>query len=93
MITPEEYGFYLLSEEWQEKRDSIQDFCEGICMECNDVHGNILHHETYENIFEEPLDDLLWVCKRCHNKIHRSGRVHVPYYAKRKYKSEVQYLT
>jgi hypothetical protein len=93
MITPEYYGYYLRSEEWKEKRITIQEFCDSICMECQGRPGEILHHETYENIFEEPIDDLKWVCKPCHEKIHRSGRVLVPWYAKRKNKSDIEYLT
>jgi len=91
MITPDDYHYYLLSEEWEEKRITIQELCDEICMECEENKGRILHHETYEHIFEEPLDDLLWVCKRCHDRIHKSGRVNVPWYAKRKNASNRDY--
>jgi len=90
-ITPEDYGYYLRSIEWEEKRNTIQEFCDSICMECGEKTGSILHHESYEHIFDEPYDDLLWVCKRCHNTIHKRGRVRVPWYAKRKNAADIDY--
>jgi hypothetical protein len=92
-LTRSEYQFYLHSDEWKEKRSEMRDICDGLCMRCGD-EGNILHHMTYDNILCEPLDELEWVCERCHDRIHRTESIDVPEYA-RNYKKngDISFIT
>ncbi len=62
------YHAYLQSDEWKElRREKILsvNFC---CEECGTYVGfrGHVHHHTYENIFEEGLDDLTYMCEDCH---------------------------
>lgn len=62
------YKEYLQSEEWRElRRDKIEE-TEGYCEICGDYIGNRghCHHNTYERIFREELDDLTYCCADCH---------------------------
>ncbi len=30
-----------------------------------------VHHKSYENIFNEKMDDLVALCRQCHNDLHK----------------------
>jgi 5-methylcytosine-specific restriction endonuclease McrA len=64
------YHNYLLSDEWaQLKIDLFQNRgrkCE-YCGKTKDLH---VHHKTYKNIFNEEPEDLIILCRKCHNKEH-----------------------
>ena len=62
------YHTYLLSEKWREKRREVihrADFCCELCGNYLGWKGEV-HHSTYENIFEEELEDLKYCCPDCH---------------------------
>jgi 5-methylcytosine-specific restriction endonuclease McrA len=40
-----------------------------LCQACLTNKAEEIHHLTYENIYDEPLYQLIAVCKRCHDKI------------------------
>lgn len=64
------YQEYLQSPQWIQKkfkvfaRDGYQ------CQQCGTGKNLVCHHTTYDNIYNERLDDLLTLCKRCHHDIH-----------------------
>ncbi|MFM9914003.1 MAG: hypothetical protein ACKVN9_10765 [Methylophilaceae bacterium] len=64
------YEDYLLSNQWKAIKALVfkraNDMCE-IC-ELNDAVD--VHHETYENVFAEKLEDLKAVCRFCHDYLH-----------------------
>ena len=62
------YHTYLDSEEWKDKRKEVIQRAEGCCENCGDYLANKgeVHHNDYDNIFEEDLDDLTYVCRECH---------------------------
>ena len=68
------YREYLLSNYWKnEKVAPIKERCNGIC----EVIGCIIpvlqvHHLTYFRVGEEPLKDLLGLCKEHHDIVHGS---------------------
>ncbi|WP_439132390.1 HNH endonuclease [Polaribacter sp.] len=68
-----EYLKYLNSKEWKEKRDTVLKLRGRSCERCKaNLKGKIadIHHKTYKNIFNEKLDDLEILCRKCHKKEH-----------------------
>ena len=65
------YIEYLNSIEWKNKRIEVFKRDDNLCQECKDKPAEQVHHKTYENLYNEPLDDLVSVCKECHTEIHR----------------------
>jgi hypothetical protein len=68
------YNAYLFSSQWENTRqarlmmDSYR--CQMRLSGCTyDEHLQV-HHESYDNIGDEPMDDLLTVCHNCHQLIH-----------------------
>ena len=72
------YRNYLLSDAWQQKRKAVFERAQrnantnnrlGVCEKCGykPWKPNLqIHHLTYERIYNEPLDDLILLCPRCH---------------------------
>lgn len=65
-----DYYEYLHSPEWKAKRKQKLKEVGHKCEECGSAKNLKVHHITYENLGNEDMDDLLVVCKRCHNKLH-----------------------
>ena len=70
----QKYQEYLQSAEWAAKREQVLKRDGYKCKVCGakDTPENPLHvhHWTYENVFNEPLEDLITVCKKHHHIIH-----------------------
>lgn len=80
----QKYYAYLHSPEWQQKRQAVIERSRnnapagsgsnpfGRCELCNysPFKPGVLqvHHKTYENLFNEPLEDLILLCTYCHKK-------------------------
>lgn len=68
------YHDYLRSDKWKQKREDLfkirgrrcERYVEGKCSNKIEVH-----HKTYENIFDEKLEDLEVLCNVCHRKEHK----------------------
>jgi 5-methylcytosine-specific restriction endonuclease McrA len=81
----EEYVKYLESQYWQEVRKSElkeqakergYNYCEKCGATPNDVTRETalhVHHKTYERLGEERLEDLMIICRTCHEKEHGHG--------------------
>lgn len=63
------HNVYLKSKEWKEKRDLVMEFYNHKCNDCDNKATDV-HHLTYDNIFKEKFDDLIPLCRNCHNKKH-----------------------
>ncbi|MDP2949913.1 MAG: hypothetical protein Q8P22_10295 [Chloroflexota bacterium] len=62
-----DYHEYLASREWRLKRTKVIDFAQGICERCGSAPIRDVHHNNYRNIGnEDPLVDLIGVCRPCH---------------------------
>lgn len=67
------YRDYLQTAKWARKRSAVlkrdcfvcQAAIEGCTHNATDVH-----HKTYANVFDEPLFDLIAVCRNCHERLH-----------------------
>lgn len=77
-----EYNEYLKSPAWKLLRQDVFDRDGGRCTKCGckPSRGNWLeaHHTTYVNFGNEPLEDLLTLCRKCHVKHHRKERKKKP---------------
>ena len=63
------YDEYLLSDAWQFKRLQIFERDGWVCVYCHQRASHV-HHKNYENLGNEPLNDLETVCRCCHQEIH-----------------------
>lgn len=66
------YKNYLLSVEWKEKRWLVLERDNSLCQHCKTATAENIHHLKYDNLFNEPLEDLLSLCMPCHEKEHQS---------------------
>jgi hypothetical protein len=69
----EKYHEYLLSEQWVRLRDTKIKDVGNSCQLCSRREGLQVHHRTYDNVFNEKLDDLIVLCKHCHKKFHNKS--------------------
>ena len=67
------YHAYLKSLEWMVKREGLFTSRGKRCELCGAMKYIQVHHLTYDNIYNEPLEDLLLVCRDCHKGIHKHG--------------------
>ena len=67
------YRDYLLSPEWAKRREKVLRRANGICEGCGEARATQVHHKTYDHIYNEPLFDLVAICKACHESIHQAG--------------------
>jgi hypothetical protein len=63
---PFSYQRYLASREWGKRKNSVRMRSGGICERCREAKATAVHHLTYANIGNEPLEDLQHVCGPCH---------------------------
>lgn len=62
---------YLKSEHWSNLRIQKLASVDAVCIKCGvrDL-GNDVHHINYRNLYDVGLDDLVVVCRGCHEQIH-----------------------
>ncbi len=63
------YNDYINSEDWKKKRIVVLNRDKHICQSCLSEVATQVHHLNYKHLFNEPLFDLVSVCKRCHDII------------------------
>jgi len=63
------YEDYLRSPEWRAKCDLVFERDGYRCATCGSEHDLEVHHKTYKHLFNEPLEDLITLCKECHDAI------------------------
>ena len=63
---------YLRSYKWQDKRKAVLIRDSYTCQKCT-ASGIPLdvHHLHYKNIGNEPLTDLVSLCRTCHDEVHK----------------------
>ena len=66
------YKDYLSSYKWIAFRNKIKNDRGSKCEKCGTTKGYLQgHHLTYERLFNELPEDILIVCKPCHELIHK----------------------
>lgn len=70
--SPEYLDYINNSPKWQEKRRRVLERDGEICQACLNPNKKAVeaHHLTYEHLFNEPLFELVSVCRACHAKLH-----------------------
>ena len=69
------YLSYLTSAKWKAKRKQVIARCNGVCERCQQRQVRNIHHKHYDTLGDEPLSDLLGVCRPCHREIHGLDKV------------------
>jgi 5-methylcytosine-specific restriction endonuclease McrA len=67
-----DYGLYLLTREWRAKRNRKLIQAGNRCQLCGSPHHLEVHHITYERRGYELLEDLIVLCRSCHQAHHDS---------------------
>jgi hypothetical protein len=66
----EEYAVYLRGSHWQSVRKAALERANSKCQLCaSQVHLEV-HHNTYDNLWNEPASDVIVLCRRCHGRHH-----------------------
>jgi hypothetical protein len=73
------YQEYLSSSEWAQVAVAVKQRAGYRCQVCNSQLDLCAHHRTYENRYNElnHLDDLICMCRRCHETFHKGGEVRI----------------
>lgn len=71
------YSRYLKSPEWRALRKRLYKDRDGRCEDCGKkLRGKYhAHHETYQRVGNEDLEDLVLLCDRCHQKRHPNKKI------------------
>ena len=64
------YKSYMKSDVWREKSERVITRARLVCEACGIRAATQAHHLDYDHVGEEPLYDLVAVCKECHEQIH-----------------------
>ena len=68
------YLDYIESPKWRAKRQRVLSRDGHECQVCTAAERLEVHHKTYDNLFHEPLDDLITLCHDCHEAVTISIR-------------------
>ncbi len=82
-----DYGEYLRTDHWQELREVTAFLSKYTCQKCGKkikLSESNLHHLNYKNLGNECQDDVLFLCRECHKKIHGIGVEEKPKKKKKK---------
>lgn len=69
-ITSEDKKDYLQSKEWNTLRKQILAIYNYKCGDCHEPKSLEVHHITYKNWRHENLEDLIPLCRECHQARH-----------------------
>ena len=70
-----DYGLYLKTYHWQDMRLQAMDRYYYRCAVCNSPDLLDVHHRTYERRGNENPEDLIVLCRGCHDIFHRHGKL------------------
>lgn len=68
------YRRYLLSSDWQMRREAVMQRAGGFCEGCRAHTATQVHHLTYDHVGYELLWELVAVCSDCHKRVHSQRR-------------------
>lgn len=68
-----DYKAYLKSKRWLAKRLKLFAVRGRACEQCGSTVTIHVHHKTYERLGNEKLNDLMVLCKACHDVIHEDS--------------------
>ena len=74
-MTPQQIAHreYLKSATWKDIREEVLKRDNYICQKCHKP-GSDVHHKTYKNWTNEKLEDLITLCRGCHEQWHSTQK-------------------
>ena len=66
----EEKQQYLSTTRWKKKKMQVH-LRDLVCQSCGSSFKLVVHHLRYDNLGDEPLEDLILLCSSCHEKLHQ----------------------
>ena len=72
------YCEYLKTPWWDLVRTRTIKRANGVCEFCQERAAREAHHTTYERIGQEKPDDMVALCRHCHQHIHGNGLDKLP---------------
>ncbi len=90
-VMSEIFRLYNASYIWKDLIKTVKNRDKHQCRICGKeilkgILKGICHHKGYDNWGkgnQEEIDDIIYVCFKCHNDLHRSGDIQVPFWARR----------
>jgi hypothetical protein len=73
MMDKKEYNKYLKSDYWIGIKEQVLERDSYKCRLCGSKECLNVHHSTYNNLYNEDLNDLITLCKRCHSNYHKKN--------------------
>lgn len=70
-MNAQEYADYLRSPHWRAMREWALERADHRCEHCGNPADDV-HHLTYDRVGGELPDDLVALCRRCHDYAHES---------------------
>lgn len=64
------YYDYLRTPAWEQVREDALARARYRCQTCNSPDDLHVHHRTYERLGKERPDDVVALCRTCHNAVH-----------------------
>lgn len=69
------YREYLKSESWQSVRRTALKRDGWVCQQCGTGKNLEVHHINYEHLGQEgELEDVITLCRKCHERVHANDR-------------------
>lgn len=69
------YKNYLRSPDWNVRRREALVRAGRRCQICSSHRSLEVHHNTYDRLFDEALEDLVVLCETCHEMFHELGQL------------------
>lgn len=72
-LTKFQYSNYMRSKHWRKFRKKMWKQKPHRCWICNmETQKLDLHHKTYKNLGNEKANQVIFLCRPCHSKLHRT---------------------
>lgn len=70
----DKYRNYLKSDAWAQLKIDLYNQRGRNCEICGSSRRLEVHHLTYKNVYKEEPEDLLILCRKCHQQEHRKPK-------------------
>lgn len=64
------YRLYLKTRYWLDFRKQVKEHYNHTCAKCGSVGNTDAHHVTYDNKGNETFEDIVLLCRSCHDELH-----------------------
>jgi len=66
----QEYNEYLKTKHWKDTRAKAKKRANNMCCKCLTKDNLEVHHTNYTRLYDEADDDLMVLCRACHQAEH-----------------------